>query len=197
MSARWFVNSRGQFAQHDHGWYGLDGQSREIPQDILDRGYAGRKCSTLLNTERTGLLLYDDQRGNLVLLVTGLIPADKPADFQHRPIRATVLGLARLEDESACRGLVAIAVMALLDNLGTNIPIKYREATDAGFEVSDRQWVRYVEQSASSLERTGDSDIEPARVDPDTELSQLKVSGEVAESARSLALWWRQSKAIR
>lgn len=81
MTVAWFVRSRGKLVDHDYVWQPLAGPGALAPQELIDRGYQGHSCETLVNVQRPALILFGDQQDRLVLLVTGLVPKGDPADF--------------------------------------------------------------------------------------------------------------------
>jgi alpha-tubulin suppressor-like RCC1 family protein len=171
MSATWFFRSRGQHREGEYVWHAPDAGSAADAQAIIGYGYRGTGCLKLMNPERPSMMLFYGQRGQLALLVTGLIPAGNPVDFQRRPIRITLLGVADDNDESACHGLVAIAVAALRGELERDIPISYGSAEGKrGFKVDAKKWSAHVDQAAKRLnvEANEVAEAESRYVYPDT-----------------------------
>src|SRR5258708_27193533 len=109
MTATWFFKSRGRHANEDYTWHAAGAGDRASADEIIERGYRERPCFALVDDERPGMLLFHDQRHRLVLLVTGLIPADRPVDYRQRPIRVSLLRIASREGGPARRRPLAVA----------------------------------------------------------------------------------------
>ncbi len=187
MNADWFIRSRGPFVEHEYVWYSLSGADSARAQQVIDAGYRGTNCLTFVNPERPGLLLFSAGRELLSLVVTGLIPKGDPEDFRRRPIRVTLLGVADVSDQAARTGLLAVAAVALRDELALNIPVKYdRRPGGEGFEADAKAWSAFADRSVSSrVPPPGPGEPgrgeEPGRamLAPDTAESRCEVADEL------------------
>src|ERR1700678_3372015 len=141
MTTRWFVQSRGPRREHpDYAWRAvgapdIDSGSR-YAREVLEQGWRGYGCLDLIDDESEGALLFDDRGQGLVLLITGLTPAERPTDFLRRPIRVALLGTAGSDDPMAWSELTAVASQALRGGLAENLPITfYDESAERDFEI--------------------------------------------------------------
>ncbi len=192
MAATWFFKSRGPNAEDDYTWISLGSEPVTVAHEILQQGYNGRRCFDLIDDESPNLLLFESPDGQLVLLVSRLIPPDRPADNRNRTIRVSLLGAARLDDEAGCRALIGVAVLALRDELAPAIPIRFGTGqAGAGFAV-DPAWPEVSEAAGQAL-------ADPARqfpqlssskswLRPDTEDQRRKVADELSAGYLRLGL---------
>jgi hypothetical protein len=146
MTVRWFVQSRGPRREHpDYNWRAVgtsdsDDGSR-YARTVLDRGWRGHGCLSLIDDESEGALFFDDRHQGLVLLITGLTPAEHPSDFQRRPIRVAVLGTARRDDPAAWSEMTAVAAQALRGELAEPLPVTFGyQPGNSDFEVDAAVW---------------------------------------------------------
>ena len=149
MSADWFVKTRGRSNKEDYTWFPVGTVRQADPETLAERGCQGRSWDSLIDDEKPGMLLFDDRHYGTVLLVTGLISSDHPVDYQHRTIRAALLGTARPGHDSEQRALVAVAAAALRDELAAKLPVRYGAAQ--GVEIDAHSWARFAEETAGQL----------------------------------------------
>jgi hypothetical protein len=169
MSADWFLKTRGRSNKEDYRWFPV-GMVREADPDMItERRCQGRPCYSLIDDEKPGMLLFDDPQYGTALLVTGLISLDHPVDYQHRTIRAALLGTARPGHDSEQRELVAVAVAALRDELAPRLPVRYGVAR--GVEIDEGSWARFAEEAAGQLSERPESQplMDEFKIRPDTE----------------------------
>jgi hypothetical protein len=148
MTVRWFVQSRGPRRDDpDYAWraIGAPGQADEAgplyARTVIARGWRGHGCPSLIDDESECALFFDDDEHGLVLLITGLIPAQSPADFLNRPIQVAILGTAAHEDQDAWRELIAVAARSLRGELAPCVPVTFaRGPADRDFEVDAAAW---------------------------------------------------------
>ncbi|SDL94114.1 hypothetical protein [Nonomuraea jiangxiensis] len=166
MTAIWFVKTRGRGISEDYTWRALGDEDPGIAAEVVEAGWRGRSCRTLVDDERPGLMLYEAADTGTVLYVTGLRPPGEPADVRKRPIRAAVLGIATTgagQDD-----LVGMACAALLDELAPRLPVVYGHAE--GFDVPQEEWVTLVDevrQRSLDLDFPGQLSLRPTQ-HPDT-----------------------------
>ena len=183
MAANWFFKSRGPHAGEDYTWHSLGDADPENVDEILERGWRGRRCSQLVDDEQPGMLLVEDQRRGMTLIVTGIFPPGRPEDYRQRPIRVSLLGAASHDDDPAYRSLVAVAVRALRDGLAESLPIRYGTgAAGAGFAVDAEEWSELVAGAAEELEQVAGPSADPATLylQPDTKPHRAEVAAELA-----------------
>jgi hypothetical protein len=157
MTTRWFVQSRGPRREHpDYAWRAvgapdIDSGSR-YAREVLEQGWRGYGCLDLIDDESEGALLFDDRGQGLVLLITGLTPAERPTDFLRRPIRVALLGTAGSDDPMAWSELTAVASQALRGGLAENLPITfYDESAERDFEIDAARWSSLVGELRAAL----------------------------------------------
>jgi hypothetical protein len=175
MPADWFVNTRGRSAKEDYSWFSLGTRSPADADAIAERGCRGKPWYSLIHDEKPGLLLYDDPGSGTVLVVTGLASDAPPLDYQHRPIRAALLGAARPGNEVGQRELIGIAVSALRGEVATNLPVRYGPAR--GVELDAPSWERFAKTASGQL--TEDPDSRPA--------AEFQPRSDTAETRRRIA----------
>jgi alpha-tubulin suppressor-like RCC1 family protein len=183
MPATWFFKSRGPSTEDDYTWSSPSDGSSDDAHEILTRGYDGHPGYSLVDDESAAAALYDDGHGRLVLIVTGLIPPERPADRRGRPIRVTLLGTAALADAPSCRDLVGVTVAALRGELAADLPISFgTSASGGGFAISAGQWTAAVAQAAARLSELADDSVEPGLsvLFPDTPGDRAHVAAKLA-----------------
>ena len=91
-----YIQSRGIDQDHGYNWINEEQKIVYNPEII-------QKFKHLLQTEKESLLLARDQ-GNLLLLVTGIVSANR-IDYQQRPIRVSVAWVCEDSEENILRHL--------------------------------------------------------------------------------------------
>jgi hypothetical protein len=179
VPASWFVKTRGSRADEDYTWRPVTAGNPDDAGEISERGWKGHPCFSLLDDEQPGMLLFDDEKTETVLLVSGLVSPDRPLDYQRRAIRVSLLGVAA-HHEPDQHSLVAVAVRALRDGLVANLPVSYGDT--GGFAVEEARWSRFIELAIGEL-----SDVTGVRPDPekikvrrDTEEERHKIANELS-----------------
>jgi hypothetical protein len=194
MTVRWFIQTRGPRREHsDYTWQAIDTPDIEsgprYARTVLEHGWHEHGCLSLVDDESEGVLFFDDDRQGLVLLITGLTPAQNPTDFLHRPIRVAVLGTAGRGDPVAWSELTAVAAQALRGGIAESLPITFGHGSeDSAFEInaaawSDlvRQWRTAIPDDVAKLPNRADTQLRPDQFDNRmsvaTKLEAIAVAG--------------------
>jgi hypothetical protein len=168
VGARWFVETRGpRLGDPDYDWYPLTDRADVVSAEkaaggsyaraLIDRGWRGHACFDLIDDVAESALFFDDPGGGLVLLVTGLNPAEQPTDFQNRRIRAAILGVAASGDAEGWRELAAVAAVALRGDLGARLPLSYAQGlADPAFSFRAPDWARIAREAREGLPQQAD-----------------------------------------
>jgi len=183
MTALWHVLSRGVGAKHDYyTWAGVGegpGLTPDEVDDLVAEAWPGHRLEDLLDDERSSLLLFHHGTTGLVLIVTGLFPADAPLDFHRRTIRAAVLGRATQKDDYD--DIIGMTVLGLREQIARHLPLSWTEAAKLGFRVDSDGWAKLLHKARDVLrggpQKAPDGQPAAGAVRLDTEAAREAAAG--------------------
>jgi len=128
----WYLQTAGVRPNQDYAWFPLDpAGDPDAPVSVMYMELAGGQLLRLTSPRMPSIVLARVADGGYVLVASRLeVPgAPDQGDYQNRPIRATLLGVA--PPGADLDPIVSAAVAAFAGELGAALPVRWTDGTPA------------------------------------------------------------------